>query len=62
MSCTINPLITKEKLKNWKEKLECIQYNARLALTGAIRCTSKEKIYQRLGLEYLQNRDWCRKL
>ena len=31
------------------EKLESIQYNACLALTGAIRGTSKEKIYQELG-------------
>ena len=31
------------------EKLESIQYIACLALTGAIRVTSKEKIYQELG-------------
>ena len=31
---------------SFKEKLESIQYNARLALTGAIRGTSKEKICQ----------------
>ena len=30
----------------FKEKLESFQYNACLALTGAIRGTSKEKIYQ----------------
>ena len=44
------------------EKLESIQYNACLALTGAIRGTSKEKIYQELGLESLQIRRWYRKL
>ena len=44
------------------EKLESIQYNACLALTGAIRGTSKEKIYQELGLESLQIRQWYRKL
>ena len=44
------------------EKLESIQYNACLALTGAIRSTSKEKIYQELGLESLRDRCWCRKL
>ena len=38
------------------------QYNAWLALTGAIRGTSKEKIYQELGLESLQIRRWYRKL
>ena len=37
------------------EKLESIQYNACLALTGAIRSTSKEKIYQELGLESLRD-------
>ena len=33
-----------------------------LALTGEIRGTSKEKIYQELGLESLQIRRWYRKL
>ena len=41
------------------EKLESIQYNA---LTGAIRGTSKENIYQELGLESLQIRRWYGKL
>ena len=43
-------------------KLESIQYNACLAITGAIRGTSKEKLYQELGLESLQLRCWHRKL
>ena len=47
---------------SFHEKLESIQYNACLALTGAIRETSKEKIYQELGLESLQIRRWYRKL
>ena len=34
-------------------KLESIQYNACLAITGAIRGTSKEKLYQELRLESL---------
>ena len=38
---------------SFKEKLESFQYNACLALTGAIRGMSKEKIYQELGLESL---------
>ena len=29
-----------------------------IALTGGIRGTSKEKIYQELGLEFLQDRRW----
>ena len=56
VSCTIKPLITRLK------KLESIQYNACLALTGAVRGTSKEKIYQQLGLKSLRDRSWCRKL
>ena len=43
------------------EKLESIQYNACLALTGTIRGTSKEKLYQKLGLESLQLCRWYRK-
>ena len=43
-------------------KMESIQYNAWLAITGAIRGTSREKIYQELGLESLQLRRWYRKL
>ena len=39
-------------------KLESIQYNAWLAITGAIRGTSVEKIYQELGLESLKSRRW----
>ena len=41
---------------SFHEKLEFIQYNACLALTGAIRGISKEKLYQELGLESLQIR------
>ena len=43
-------------------KMESIQYNACLAITGAIRGTSREKIYQELGLESLQLCRWYRKL
>ena len=44
------------------DKLESIQYNACLAITGAIRGTSTEKIYQEVGLESLISRRWFRKL
>ena len=44
------------------EKLELIQYNAALAVTGAIRGSSSGKLYQELGLESLKNRRWFRKL
>ena len=43
-------------------RLESVQYNACLAITEAIRDTSKEKLYQELGLESPRLRRWCRKL
>ena len=44
------------------DKLESIQYNGCLTITEAIRGTSREKLYQELGLESLQIRRWYRKL
>ena len=43
-------------------KLESIQYNAALAITGAIQGTSKVKLYKELGLEFLKSRRWFRRL
>ena len=40
------------------EKLESLQYKAALAITDAIQGTSREKIYQELGLESLKSRRW----
>ena len=48
--------------ESFHQKLESIQYNAALAITGAIRGTSRAKLYQELGLESLQKRRWYRKL
>ena len=45
---------------SFHQKIESLQYNAALAITGAIRGTSREKIYQELGLESLQQRRWYR--
>ena len=47
---------------SFQQKLESIQYRVCLAITGAIRGTSREKICQELGLESLQSRRWYRKL
>ena len=47
---------------SYSEKIESIQYNAALAITGAIRGTSKVKLYQEIGLEYLSSRRWFRRL
>ena len=37
--------------KSFHESLESLQYNASLAITRAIRGTSKQTIYQKFGLE-----------
>ena len=37
-------------------KLETVQYNAALAITGSIQGTSKVKLYKELGLELLKSR------
>ena len=47
---------------SFHKKLELIQYNAALAITGAIRGSSREKLYQELSFESLQQRRWYRKL
>ena len=52
----INPIII-----DYQEKTESIQYNAALAKTGAIRETSREKLYQELDLDYLKDRKWLRR-
>ena len=44
------------------DKTETVQYNAALAITGAIRGTSKKKLYQELGLESLKDRRWLRRM
>ena len=38
---------------SFHQNLEKIQYNSVLAIKAAVRGTSKEKLYQRLGLESL---------
>ena len=38
------------------EKIEYLQYNAALAITGAMKVSSKEKLYQELGSESLKDR------
>ena len=48
--------------KTFKGKLEPVQYNACLAITGAIKTTSRECFYRELGLETLNDCRWPRKL
>ena len=49
-------------LSSLTNKIESVQCNAALAITGAIRGTSKEKLYQELGFESLKDRRWLRRL
>ena len=44
------------------EKLESVQFKVTLAITDAIQGTSREKIYQELGLESLRARRWYKRL
>ena len=48
--------------ESFDQRLESIQYNAAIAITGTIRGTSSEKLFQELGLETLKSRRWFRKL
>ena len=47
---------------NFQDKIEKVRYRACLAITGAIQGTSKEKIYDELGLHSLTKRRWHSKL
>ena len=42
---------------SFHEKIESVQYSSVLAITGTIRGTSEEKLYQGLSLETLEKRD-----
>ena len=44
------------------EKIEQVQHNACLVITGAFKGTSRECFYKELGLESLKDRKWHRKL
>ena len=48
--------------KQFCNMIERVQYNAVLAITGAIKGTSQQKIYNELGFESLRFRRWFRRL
>ena len=48
--------------QSFHKKLESVQYNTALAMTGTIRGTNTEKFYQELGIESLQDRRKLRSL
>ena len=47
---------------SFSKTIESVQYNVALALTRAIKGSSREKLYQELGLESLYQRRWVRRL
>ena len=49
-------------LSNAMAKLESVQYQAAIIVSGAWQGTSKEKIYKELGWEFLCHRRWLRQL
>ena len=52
------PLICKLYNKWFQLKLKPYKYNVSLAMTGAIKGSPREKIYQELALETLHKRRW----
>ena len=46
---------------SFHQKLQSLQYYTCLTITGGISGSSREKLYQELGLESLQQRHWCSK-
>ena len=57
-----NVIYDQPNLSSLANTIESVQYNAALAITGAFRGTSKEKLYQELGFESLKDRRWLRRL
>ena len=47
---------------SFSKRTESVQCNAAIAITGAIIGSSREKLYQELGLEYLYRRRWVGRL
>ena len=48
--------------EKFTDTVESFRDNAALAITGAIKRTSKEKLYNELGLECLKDRRWMPRL
>ena len=46
----------------FSNRIESAQYNAAMAITGTIRGTSKEKLYEELEFETMKKRRWFRRL
>ena len=52
----------KRIMRLFNKKVETIQCNAAVAITGAISGTSTEKLFEKLDLKSLQHKRWYRKL
>ena len=48
--------------EKFTDTVELFQYKVVLVITGAIKGTSKEKLFNELGLEYLKDRRWMESL
>ena len=55
-------LYDKPNNENFQNKMEKVQYRAGLATTGGIQVTSRERLYNELGLHSLVKRRWHNKL
>ena len=53
--------MTNQITSRLKTKMENIQYQTCIAITGAIQGTSREHLYHELGLKSLGDQRWCRK-
>ena len=49
-------------MKTFKNKIEKVQWRARLAITYATQGTTRERLYDELGLQSLAKRRWRSKL
>ena len=48
--------------ESFKTKIEMIHYRAALVITGLIKGTSRDRLYQKIDLESLADRRWSRKI
>ena len=57
-----NVLYDQPNNESLSQKIKSVQYNATLAIAGALKGASQMKLYNELGLESLKSRRWSRKL
>ena len=57
-----NPFESSITLNTLMERVEKIQYQAALAITGTWKGTTRNKLYEELGWESLSDRRWSRRL